>query len=238
MEKKITIYRRLSMTLFFVIAVTTTLSFVTNVKAQELPGYFYEYFKTEYTNDKRISDVPEKQGTNHFKRGINEEGQEPAFNEEAEILFEAEGPTEMVTATGYTAGYESTGKTEEDPAYGITYSGVKVRRDQVSTIAADPKYFPIGTVLYIPEYGYGIVADTGSSIKGKKLDLYYDTVEEVYDEWGKRNVKVYVLKKGDGTLREKDLMALNKEGALPVVQQSPSFGSYNSAKRGSVLSGF
>ncbi|SDH70248.1 3D (Asp-Asp-Asp) domain-containing protein [Alteribacillus bidgolensis] len=221
------------MTLFFVVAVTTTLSYVTNVKAEELPGYFYDYIKTEYIEDKKISDVPEKRGTNNYKRGIDEEWPEPAFNEEAEILFEAEGPTEMVTATGYTAGYESTGKTKEDPAYGITYSGVKVRRDQVSTIAADPAYFPIGTVLYIPEYGYGIVADTGSAIKGKKLDLYYDSVEDVYAEWGKRNVKVYVLKKGDGTLREEELMALNEEGALPVVQQSPTFftlGMFNFIK--------
>src|SRR5690625_2791624 len=34
-----------------------------------------------------------------------------------------------VIATGYTAGYESTGKREGHPQYGITYSGVKVKRD-------------------------------------------------------------------------------------------------------------
>lgn len=34
-------------------------------------------------------------------------------------------PKQTVTATGYTAGYESTGKSQGHPEYGITYSGVK-----------------------------------------------------------------------------------------------------------------
>ena len=51
--------------------------------------------------------------------------------------------TVKVTATGYTAGYESTGKKPGHPQYGITYSGVKVKRDRntLSTIAADLMYF-------------------------------------------------------------------------------------------------
>ncbi|MFP3325350.1 hypothetical protein R0K05_20020, partial [Planococcus sp. SIMBA_160] len=41
-----------------------------------------------------------------------------------------------MTATGYTSGIESTGKRPGHPEYGITYSGVKVKRDLYSTIAA------------------------------------------------------------------------------------------------------
>lgn len=115
-----------------------------------------------------------------------------------------------VTATGYTAGVESTGKTPDHPQYGITFSGVKVRRDVFSTIAADRKVFPIGTVLHIPGYGYGVVADTGSAIKGKKIDLFYHTTKEVYDEWGKKKVKVRVIYKGKGKLNEKELDRLNR----------------------------
>lgn len=115
-----------------------------------------------------------------------------------------------VLATGYTAGAESTGKTKSHPAYGITKSGIKVHRGIYSTIAADPDIFPIGSVLYIPDYGYGVVADTGSAIKGKKLDLYFKTVDEVYNEWGKRNIEVYVIKKGDGQLTQKQFEEYNK----------------------------
>ncbi|NBD26154.1 3D domain-containing protein [Paenibacillus glycinis] len=116
----------------------------------------------------------------------------------------------QVVATGYTAGVESTGKKPGHPQYGITYSGVKVRRDFVSTIAADPKVFPIGTVLYVPGYGYGIVADTGSAIKGRKIDLYFETRKQVFKQWGKRKVTVYVLKRGNGKLTEARLAELNQ----------------------------
>lgn len=129
----------------------------------------------------------------------------PVFHYES--LKELE--TVEVTATGYYAGFESTGKTPKDPAYGITYSGVKVRRGLFSTIAADRKVFPIGTILHIPGYGYGVVADTGSAIKGKKIDLYFQTKKQVYSQWGKKKVKVTVIRKGTGKLTEKDLDALN-----------------------------
>jgi len=118
--------------------------------------------------------------------------------------------TVQVTATGYTAGVESTGKRPGEHGYGITYSGVKVRRDHVSTIAADLTLFPIGTLMYIPDYGYGVVADTGSAIKGRRIDLYFETTKQVYAQWGKRTVHVEVLKKGDGKLKEAWLSALNK----------------------------
>ncbi|WP_240374975.1 3D domain-containing protein [Bacillus piscicola] len=210
------------MTILVCGACVTTASYMTNVKAEELPAYFYNYFQKEQGIVKEQGQLPKKEHTIIEKRFGNHEGA-PAFQEDAEWLFEANGPTEKVTATGYTAGMESTGKTEDHPAYGITFSGVEVRRDHVSTIAADPEVFPIGTILYIPEYGYGVVADTGSAIKGKKIDLYYETVEDVFKQWGKRDVEVKVLKKGDGSLEEAEVMALNREGALPALLPTSSF---------------
>ncbi|WP_426249288.1 3D domain-containing protein [Paenibacillus pabuli] len=129
--------------------------------------------------------------------------------------------THKVTATGYTAGVESTGKGPKHPQYGITYSGVKVRRDKetVSTIAADPKLFPMGSILYIPGYGYGIVADTGSAIKGNKIDLYFPTTKQVYKEWGKKDVEVQVIKQGAGKCTEKMLEELSE--AIDVYKSIP-----------------
>ncbi|WP_308531484.1 3D domain-containing protein [uncultured Paenibacillus sp.] len=129
--------------------------------------------------------------------------------------------TVKVLATGYTAGYESTGKKPNHPQYGITYSGVKVRRDKdtVSTIAADLKIFPLGTILYIPGYGYGIVADKGSAIRGHKIDLYFDTIKQVYKEWGKKEVEVQVVRKGDGKLTEAMLKELGK--VMEVSKEIP-----------------
>ncbi|MDQ0060811.1 3D domain-containing protein [Paenibacillus harenae] len=131
-----------------------------------------------------------------------------------------EPDTVKVVATGYTAGVESTGKRPGHPQYGITYSGVKVRRDQVSTIAADPKFLPIGTLLYIPGYGYGVVADTGAAIKGNKIDLYFETIKEVYEQWGKRTVDVQVLRRGSGKLSQSWLNQINQavEAGKPIPQ--------------------
>ncbi|MGB8001177.1 MAG: 3D domain-containing protein [Anaerobacillus sp.] len=128
-------------------------------------------------------------------------------------------PAHTVTATGYTAGVESTGKSPDHPAYGVTYSGVKVKRDLYSTIAADTSIFPIGSVLFIPEYGFGVVADTGSAIKGNRIDLYYDTVQDVYNEWGKKTLDVYLIQKGEGTLTEEALETLNEEESMQVFRQ-------------------
>lgn len=123
-----------------------------------------------------------------------------------------------VVATGYTAGVESTGKTQNHPQYGITYSGVKVKRDLYSTIAADLNVYPIGTILYIPSYGYGVVADKGSAIQGNKIDLYYETVDDVFNQWGKRQLDVYVIQMGDGQLTEEALVELNEDEALQVFR--------------------
>jgi hypothetical protein len=63
--------------------------------------------------------------------------------------------------------------------------------------------------LHVPGYGYGVVADTGSAIRGKKIDLYFQTKQQVYDEWGKKNVKVRLVRKGSGKLTEAELERLN-----------------------------
>ncbi|PHA00088.1 hypothetical protein COE51_08095 [Bacillus pseudomycoides] len=123
-----------------------------------------------------------------------------------------------VMATGYTAGRESTGKTQGHPEYGITYSGVKVKRDIYSTIAADLRVFPIGTILFIPGYGYGVVADKGGAIKGNRLDLYYETVQDVYSQWGKKKVNVYIVKMGNGKFTEQDLTLLNEAEPMQVFR--------------------
>lgn len=128
-----------------------------------------------------------------------------------------------VIATGYTAGVESTGKKPGHPEYGITYSGVKVRRDYVSTIAADLSVFPLGSILYIPGYGYGIVTDIGSKIKGNKIDLYFHTTKQVYKQWGKKEVEVQLIQEGSGKVSEDILNQLNeavfKTGSIPKSLQ-------------------
>ncbi|WP_430784583.1 3D domain-containing protein [Virgibacillus flavescens] len=137
----------------------------------------------------------------------------------AEAMNIQQYPSTTLLATGYTAGVESTGKTPEDPMYGVTFSGVKVKRDLYSTIAADLNVYPIGTIMWIPDYGFGVVADKGSAINGHKIDLYYHTVEDVYEQWGKKEVKVHIIEMGDGSITEDELKKLNNNEALQVFRE-------------------
>lgn len=73
---------------------------------------------------------------------------------------------------------------------GITASGTKAKP---GTLAADTNYYPFGTVMYIPGYGWGKVEDRGGAIKGpNRLDLFYSSKKDAY-QWGRRkNVPVKV----------------------------------------------
>lgn len=95
------------------------------------------------------------------------------------------------TLTAYTAGYESTGKTPSHPAYGITASGAKVKENH--TIAVDPDVIPLGSLVYIEGIGLRKAEDTGSAIKGHKIDIYIPDLEEALAFGVKENVRVFVL---------------------------------------------
>jgi 3D (Asp-Asp-Asp) domain-containing protein len=98
-----------------------------------------------------------------------------------------------VTLTAYTAHAASTGKTSEHPQYGITYSGTRATEGR--TIAVDPKVIPIGWWVYIEGIGLRRAEDTGSAIKGNKIDIYFES-EEYAKKFGlKRGYKVYIIGK-------------------------------------------
>jgi len=62
------------------------------------------------------------------------------------------------------------------------------------TIAADTRYYPFGTRLYIPGYGYGVVEDRGGAIKGKyRLDAFFNSHKKALN-WGRKRIDVQILK--------------------------------------------
>lgn len=212
------------MTLLFCAAVLTTFQGISGVEAKNLNRYFYNEEAESNDSDHSLKSVHvafkflEKVTNLDFRLSSSESVSGTLLTLEEKLEL-SQYPTEKVTATGYTAGYESTGKNPGHPEFGITYSGVKVTRDLYSTVAADLDVFPIGTILFIPGYGFGVVADKGGAIKGNKVDLYYETVEDVYENWGKKTIDVYVIQKGDGNLTEADLKALNEEESMQVFRQ-------------------
>jgi hypothetical protein len=60
------------------------------------------------------------------------------------------------------------------------------------TIAADTEYYPFGTRMHVPGYGWGTVSDRGGAIKGiDRIDLYFRSHNDALD-WGRRKVKVKI----------------------------------------------
>jgi 3D (Asp-Asp-Asp) domain-containing protein len=97
--------------------------------------------------------------------------------------------------TAYTAGPESTGKTRQDPEYGITASGRRVQPDH--TLAC-PQSLDFGTIVYIPFFGEVYrCEDRGAAIRGARLDVYMQNVEKAVD-FGRRKLWVYIIPDSDG----------------------------------------
>lgn len=72
---------------------------------------------------------------------------------------------------------------------GITATGLRARK---GVVAVDPKIIRLGTRLYIEGYGEAIAADTGGWVKGSRIDLCFDSLEECY-RYGRRKIYVYLV---------------------------------------------
>lgn len=73
---------------------------------------------------------------------------------------------------------------------GKTASGVQA---DWGTIAADTRLYPFGTIMYVPDYGWGRVEDIGGGIKGRHIDLYFPTHQQAL-EWGREQKRVKIWK--------------------------------------------
>jgi len=142
-------------------------------------------------------------------RAVYEDGQEI----ERELLNEWEQPaSEQIIAQGtkpvnlvetpqgplryshslemYATWYRpaSCGRSPESPWYGIAATGVQVQR---GIVAVDPNVIPLGSRVYVPGYGQGIAADTGSAVVGNIIDLGFADYE--VPDWHSGWTTVYVL---------------------------------------------
>jgi 3D (Asp-Asp-Asp) domain-containing protein len=102
---------------------------------------------------------------------------------------------DKVTATADAAYAESDLVDFDATAYclkGRTASGIDTRP---GVIAADPRVLPMGTVIHLRAGRYTgtyMVMDTGSRIRGRRVDVYVPTYREAV-EFGRRQVKIKVI---------------------------------------------
>ncbi len=100
-----------------------------------------------------------------------------------------------IKATAYSASAEENGKWGP-----VDYFGNPLK---LGTIAVDPKVIPFGTKVYITGYDFaglptgGLIAtatDKGGAIKGNRIDIFVPGSREFVSDFGRQNVKVYILK--------------------------------------------
>lgn len=113
---------------------------------------------------------------------------------------EPQEPAEELTALGeyrvtyYCACPKCCGKSETDPAYGITATGTKATEGR--TVAVDPRVIPYGSELLI-RYSDGtetrlVAEDCGGAIKGRRLDIYMASHEAALIE-GVKTAEIYIV---------------------------------------------
>jgi resuscitation-promoting factor RpfB len=91
-----------------------------------------------------------------------------------------------VTATAYTAYCGG--------CSGRTKTGINLRANpHMKVIAVDPRIIPLGSKVYVEGYGYAIAADTGSSIRGYKIDVFFPEKSSAL-RWGAKRVKIKIIK--------------------------------------------
>jgi N-acetylmuramoyl-L-alanine amidase len=90
-----------------------------------------------------------------------------------------------VKATAYTAYC--------DGCIGITKTGVDLRANpDEKVIAVDPAVIPLGSKVYVEGFGYMSAEDTGSAIKGNRIDIFIPSREEAL-EYGVKNITVQII---------------------------------------------
>ncbi|MEK3930142.1 cell wall-binding protein EntB [Bacillus sp. FSL R7-0642] len=95
-----------------------------------------------------------------------------------------------VVATAYTA----------DPSENGTYGGRVLTamghdltaNPNIRIIAVDPKVIPLGSKVWVEGYGEAIAGDTGSAIKGNRIDVLMGSKSKAMN-WGRQTVKVKIL---------------------------------------------
>ncbi|MCO0598532.1 LysM peptidoglycan-binding domain-containing protein [Peribacillus butanolivorans] len=90
-----------------------------------------------------------------------------------------------VRATAYTADCQG--------CSGTTATGIDLKANpNAKVISVDPSVIPLGSKVYVEGYGYATAADTGSAIKGNKVDIFIPNEQDAIN-WGVKNVKLQIL---------------------------------------------
>lgn len=108
---------------------------------------------------------------------------QPVEKAEAAATTSQAGRKLVVEATAYSTNQPSLGT--------ITYSGINLLENP-RVIAVDPSVIPLGSQVHIPGYGTYIAGDTGSAIKGNRIDVHITDLNDAI-AFGRRSMEITIL---------------------------------------------
>jgi len=179
-----------------------TITYETVSKEEAVP------FETEYVDVRTIPKGSTKvrtEGKNGVKtytykctlvNGVEESrelvGEAVTTKPRTKVMYRGVGGTITSQGVTYKYSYYIDVKATVYNIVGNTASGLPT---STSVMAVDPRVIPLGTKCVVTgisgDYGYRIAADTGGSIKGNKIDLWYPA--GTYSGFGWRSTRVYIL---------------------------------------------
>ncbi|MGG0240198.1 3D domain-containing protein [Bacillus rhizoplanae] len=105
----------------------------------------------------------------------------------------SKGGNEMyVEATAYTNDPSENGKQPGEHVYTKWGEYDLTANPNMKVIAVDPSVIPLGSRVWVQGYGEAIAADTGSAIKGHKIDVFMPD-KGSSKSWGRKQVRVVIL---------------------------------------------
>lgn len=144
----------------------------------ETEGYDYNTIQQEVTKitPKPVPKPVKKQSSTTKNSNTSKSTQTTATTLKA-------GKTMIVEATAYSM--------NEPGLNHQTSTGVDLRVNS-RVIAVDPRVIPYGSYVEVEGYGTYLAADTGGAIKGKRIDLHFNSLQEM-KSFGRRTLKITIL---------------------------------------------
>lgn len=149
-----------------------------NVKQVETPANVQE--KVKKSKEKAAPKQPAEKPAEKKQATAKEQPKEQPKKQEAAAV---QGRTLTVEATAYS--------TNQPSLSDYTYTGINLRQNP-NVIAVDPNVIPLGSKVHVPGYGTYIAGDTGSAIKGNRIDVHITDLAAA-KRFGRRTMQVTIV---------------------------------------------
>ncbi|MER2226863.1 MAG: 3D domain-containing protein [Carnobacterium sp.] len=134
--------------------------------------------------------VVEEQAPVAEEAPVVEEQQAPAA--ETAPVVEEQAPAAETAQSGKTVTVEATAYSTNQPELSdTTATGINLNENP-KVIAVDPSVIPLGSTVYIPGQGTFIAGDTGSAIKGNRIDVHMTDLNQAL-AFGRQTMEVQIL---------------------------------------------